>query len=204
MHQGNDFTESAKLVIENTSWKVASPSWAIHACFCSCLLSILICKASYLWSGFWASLLSLLSSCVLAPSECLLLGGDEGIESDTRLERQFSSSEYFHRISQERGYVLYPVSPSSWGKSTSVLENGSSFCRCRQPRGNWVEEAPPGEIIDIKVDVAGGFWGDEGDIGISPYYKCTRLRWIAMMKGSECLWGLHLDLLMSTEGSHHT
>ena len=34
MHQGNSFSESAKLVIEKTSWKVECHFLAILACFC--------------------------------------------------------------------------------------------------------------------------------------------------------------------------
>ena len=48
MHQGSSCTDVAKLVIENTSWKVWSPSWAILAHSCLCLLFILICLALYL------------------------------------------------------------------------------------------------------------------------------------------------------------
>ena len=65
-HQGNNFTDSAKLDIANTSWKVQSPSWAILAHSCSCLLSILIHWVLYLWSSFWASSLCSLSNWALA------------------------------------------------------------------------------------------------------------------------------------------
>ena len=171
MHQGSNFTDSAKLVIENTSWKVWSPSWAILAHSCSCLLSILICLALYLWSIFWASLLFSLSSWALAwlkycrhwrlgyspislPSECLLLGKEggvgEGIDSDMGLERWHGSLEHFHRTSLERGYVLYPLFPSSQGKSTSVLEYGSSFHRHRQFGGNWLGKAPLGRSFTLR------------------------------------------------------
>ena len=54
-------------------------------------------------------------------------GAAKGIESDTGLERWHSSLELFHRTSGERGYVLYPASPSSRARSGLVLEYGSSF-----------------------------------------------------------------------------
>ena len=59
------------------------------------------------------------------------------------------------------------------------------------------------EITHIEVAEPGGSFVDEGGIGIPPYHEYTRSIWNVLMKGSEHLQGLHLDLIMTTEGSHH-
>ena len=61
----------------------------------------------------------------------------------------------------------------------------------------------PGEITHIKVEEPRGSLGVEGGIGIPAYHEYTRLRGIALMKSGKHLQGLHLNLIMTTEGSHH-
>ena len=46
-----------------------------------------------------------------------------------------------------RSNTLYPIPPSLQGKSTSVLEYGSSLLRHRQTRGNWAKEVPLERVL---------------------------------------------------------
>ena len=65
----------------------------------------------------------------------------------------------------------------------------------------YTQSLPPHEV---RAPQSGSSSGYVGGIGILPHHSYPRLWWVMLAKGSECIWSLHLYLIMTTVGSHHS
>ena len=61
----------------------------------------------------------------------------------------------------------------------------------------------PRKSTHVKAEQPGSSSGYVGGIGILPHHNYVRLWWVMLAKDSKCICHLHLNLVMTTEGSHH-